>query len=558
MGMGGGAGAGGMPPPPAQKVGEERNVTEDGGIKKKLLAAGEGYDHPEAGDEVSVHYTGRLTDGTKFDSSVDRGTPFTFTIGQGQVIKGWDQGVATMIKGEKALLTCTSEYAYGKAGSPPTIPADATLEFEVELLSWKSVSDINGDGSVIKKRLTEGSGWEKPKDMDEVTLRYTLCGADGAEVAASGDEGVEFALSEGHLVAGLASAAANMQVGEKARVTLRDDGARAVGDVQVPAGELTAEVELVGFKAVTKVTPDGGVLRKTLKEGEGYERPNDGATVKVSLKRAGEDGATEVEWRTDEEEALDGLERAVMGMKKGETCLITVSGEQYLLPAAHRPAELAEGEALVYEATLTDFTKEKETWELDTAGKLEMAESKKAAGNELFKAGKMERALKRYEKAAQFIEYDTQFGADEKAAASKIKVSIFGNRAAVALKLQQWANAITDCEKVLAIDALHVKAHFRRGTARAALGDHDAALADFKKVLELDPTNRDARAQYKRVRAKVAEQDRKDMRTFGGMFEKMAAEDATKIEESQSGGEAAEADAAVPEEMAEADADEAA
>ena len=260
----------------------------------------------------------------------------------------------------------------------------------------------------------------------------------------------------------------------------------------------------------------------------------------------------------DEEEALDGLERAVMGMKKGETCLITVSGEQYLLPAAHRPAELAEGEALVYEATLTDFTKEKETWELDTAGKLEMAESKKAAGNELFKAGKMERALKRYEKAAQFIEYDTQFGADEKAAASKIKVSIFGNRAAVALKLQQWANAITDCEKVLAIDALHVKAHFRRGTARAALGDHDAALADFKKVLELDPTNRDARAQYKRVRAKVAEQDRKDMRTFGGMFEKMAAEDATKIEESQSGGEAAEADAAVPEEMAEADADEAA
>ena len=113
MGMGGGAGAGGMPPPPAQKVGEERNVTEDGGIKKKLLAAGEGYDHPEAGDEVSVHYTGRLTDGTKFDSSVDRGTPFTFTIGQGQVIKGWDQGLLGMKLGARP-----SDETPGRAAQP--------------------------------------------------------------------------------------------------------------------------------------------------------------------------------------------------------------------------------------------------------------------------------------------------------------------------------------------------------------------------------------------------------------------------------------------------------
>jgi FKBP-type peptidyl-prolyl cis-trans isomerase len=74
-----------------------------------------------------VHYTGTLTDGTKFDSSVDRGEPFSFTLGAGQVIKGWDKGVATMKQGEKVLLTLRHDYAYGDNGSPPKIPGGATL-----------------------------------------------------------------------------------------------------------------------------------------------------------------------------------------------------------------------------------------------------------------------------------------------------------------------------------------------------------------------------------------------------------------------------------------------
>jgi FK506-binding protein 4/5 len=74
-----------------------------------------------------VHYTGTLTDGTKFDSSVDRGDPFSFTLGASQVIKGWDTAVATMKKGEKVLLTLRQDYAYGERGSPPNIPGGATL-----------------------------------------------------------------------------------------------------------------------------------------------------------------------------------------------------------------------------------------------------------------------------------------------------------------------------------------------------------------------------------------------------------------------------------------------
>jgi FK506-binding protein 4/5 len=202
-------------------------------VVKRILRQGEGWERPESGDEVAVHYVGTLTDGTKFDSSRDRGEPFTFKLGQGvwrglrgvwrgvcvlqgaarrsslyaglhrrlphaltcvagapkasigvnltrdtlkvshpqaiarplarapvpppqknhanhagRVIKGWDLGVAAMKRGELATLTCAPGYAYGAAGSPPTIPPNATLVFEVELLSWKSVKDVSGASRV--------------------------------------------------------------------------------------------------------------------------------------------------------------------------------------------------------------------------------------------------------------------------------------------------------------------------------------------------------------------------------------------------------------------------
>lgn len=154
------------------------DVSGDGGLLKKVLEEGAG-DSPPKGDEVSAHYTGTLcSDGSKFDSSRDRGQPFKFTIGQGQVIKGWDSGFSTMKVGEKAILRCRSDYAYGSMGSPPKIPGGATLDFDVELLGfapkkkqrWEmSKEEQQGEANRLKD---EGTGLFKEKRFKEALEKY--------------------------------------------------------------------------------------------------------------------------------------------------------------------------------------------------------------------------------------------------------------------------------------------------------------------------------------------------------------------------------------------------
>jgi peptidylprolyl isomerase len=112
-------------------------ITTKSGLKYIEMKVGKGPS-PKTGQDVTVHYVGTLMNGKKFDSSHDRGQPFTFTIGQGQVIKGWDEGVMTMNVGGKRKLIIPANLAYGPGGTPDgTIPPGATLNFEVELLGVK-------------------------------------------------------------------------------------------------------------------------------------------------------------------------------------------------------------------------------------------------------------------------------------------------------------------------------------------------------------------------------------------------------------------------------------
>lgn len=112
----------------------ENMMTTESGLQYIDLVEGKGAT-PQTGQNVTVHYTGTLEDGSKFDSSRDRNRPFTFKIGVGQVIKGWDEGVATMKVGGRRQLVIPSALGYGERGAGGVIPPNATLIFDVELLS---------------------------------------------------------------------------------------------------------------------------------------------------------------------------------------------------------------------------------------------------------------------------------------------------------------------------------------------------------------------------------------------------------------------------------------
>ncbi len=117
----------------ATNLSETNEVTTSSGLKYQVLTPGTGAE-ARPGQQVTVHYTGWLTNGTKFDSSVDRNDPFRFNLGGRQVIAGWDEGVAGMKVGEKRKLTIPADLGYGSRGAGGVIPPNATLVFDVELL----------------------------------------------------------------------------------------------------------------------------------------------------------------------------------------------------------------------------------------------------------------------------------------------------------------------------------------------------------------------------------------------------------------------------------------
>jgi len=149
----------------------------NGGLKKLLLKEGTA-DKPSEGQMVACHYTGFLrSNGDMFDSSRERGEVFTFEIGKGSVIKGWDVGIATMRVGERAILRCSADFAYGEKGSPPKIPANAALDFivqlkEIQLYEFLWDTD-DAKNSISKRTMKEVEGWETAEKLWGVTVTYT-------------------------------------------------------------------------------------------------------------------------------------------------------------------------------------------------------------------------------------------------------------------------------------------------------------------------------------------------------------------------------------------------
>ena len=238
-----------------------QTIKTKSGLEYKDVTLGDG-EQPKKGDKVVVHYTGTLEDGTKFDSSKDRGKPFEFNIGVGQVIRGWDEGVITMRPGGNRTLIIPSNLAYGDRGAGKLIPPGATLIFEVELIEVKKKfidSDYSLPGTEIKTESgllmiehVEGNG-VKPKTGQAVSVHYTGLLADGTQFDSSHDRGqpIRFNLGEGRVIKGWDEAILDMSIGSKRTLIIPPDlgyGERGAGGAIPPNATLIFEVELIDIK----------------------------------------------------------------------------------------------------------------------------------------------------------------------------------------------------------------------------------------------------------------------------------------------------------------------
>ncbi|XP_052736486.1 70 kDa peptidyl-prolyl isomerase isoform X3 [Vigna angularis] len=466
---------------PPQKVGEERQLR---GLKKKLLRHGHGWETPNFNDVVTVHRVGTLLDGAALGSSTwDTDQPLTFTLGNDDV-PGLDRGITSMKKGEVALFTLPADDE-----GDVWRDSDSVVQFEVELLSWIRVVDVCKDGGVIKKIVEQGSGNDRPSDLDEVLVKYQVALVDGTVVEETPEGGVEFYVKDGHLFPILPKVIMTMTRGEKAELivqpqyafgeTGRDSG---TGLCRIPPNSvLHANIELVSFKPVINVTGDSKVLKKILKEGEGAFTANEDAHVTVSFTAMLEDGTVfekrrtgeeqPLEFITDEEQVIVGLDRAVATMKKGERAIISIHPE-YAFGNVEVKRDLAivpPGSNVVYDVEMLDFIKEKAPWELNSKEKIEVAGRKKEEGNVLFIGGNYLRAQKKY-------------------------------------------------EQVLDVEFCNVKALYRRAQAYIETGDFVLADVDIKKALVADPQNREVKIIQKKLKQLQADKDKKDAKLYENMF----------------------------------------
>jgi len=257
-----------------ENVGEDYVVLADG-LKKKIIREGHG-DVPPLGSNVNVHYVGRLlSDGTKFDSSRDRDSPFSFDLGKGSVIKGWDEGVATMKIGEIAELVCAPEYAYGENGSPPKIPPNATLIFEVEVIDFSEPTDTpEKQVAVAAAKKEEGNKYFKEGRYADAKIAYVK-GQDLVKYVWSAEDDIKKKADELTIALGANITMCALKLGEygeaikEAKEVLKKDPANIktiwrLGQAYMYTGEYESGLAVV--KDGLKLAPEDSNLKSVLSQ----------------------------------------------------------------------------------------------------------------------------------------------------------------------------------------------------------------------------------------------------------------------------------------------------
>lgn len=360
-----------MPETPADVAAAPADSTKtESGLASKVLQAGSGNEKPIAADTVTVHYSGWTTDGKMFDSSVERGEPTSFPLGQ--VIAGWTEGVQLMAIGEKRRFWIPEDLAYGPVVEGSGRPG-GMLCFDVELLAIKAASKPPADtektaGGVAYKIIKEGSG-EKPGADDVVIFHFTASTMDGEVMQDTRKEQSPPSIPLDKMPAALAEILAEMNVGEQRQAWLPEP--------QAPGGFIVGDLELLSFKQappapavpedVAEAPADAektksGLAFKMLSEGAGDAKPKASDTVKVHYSGWTTDGEmfdSSVVRGEPTEFPLNGV---IRGWTEGVQLMVAGEKRRFWIPAdlAYGPAVPGSGRPgglLVFDIELLEIVR---------------------------------------------------------------------------------------------------------------------------------------------------------------------------------------------------------
>lgn len=524
-----------------------------GALLKAVIRSGDGGRRPSEGDQIIFHYVTRSKEGVVIESSRSdfggKGTPLRLTLGKSKMFAGWEEGITTMTKGEIAMLKVQTELHFGDPEcpipAPENFPVSDELLFEVELFSFGKAKSITEDLGVTKVVLEEGEGWETARPPYEVKLWLTgraLCGSTFFTNKDGDPLQIEFGKEQ--LPEELENAIGTMTKKEKSIIYMSSSHCKSTSNAlklnippQVP--ELEFEVELVQLIQVRDMFGDGLLVKRRLQDGVGefpVNCPLQDSVLRIHYKTLLPDdgGRTVFDSRSNGGEPIvfasgegvvpEGLEASVRLMLPGELALIN-SASKYAYDKFPRPPYIPEGASVQWEVELLDFESAKDWTGLNFQEIMAEADSIKTTGNRLFKEGKYELAIAKYEKVLRDFKHVNPDGDEEAKELQDTNNSLLLNVAACYQRLHEYIKSIETCNKVLEGNPHHVKGLFRRGNAYMELGDFDEARADFKQMIAIDNTTAaDANAALQKLKKKEQEAELKAKKQFKGLFDKKPGE----------------------------------
>ena len=366
-------------------------TTTASGLQYELLEAGDG-EMPQPGDVVAVHYIGTLEDGTVFDNSIERGQPIEFTFGSGNVIAGWEEGIGLMRVGDKMRLIIPPALAYGSAGAGGSIPSNATLTFEVELIEIvpppatptplepptpvDEADYIETEEGIRFAILQEGDG-EQPQIGDSVTFHFSgWLEADGTSIGSSYQNGqpLDIIIGREEILPGWDLVLPQMKVGEITQFIIPPAwGLGEAGSLPIipPNSILIFEIELLqineppptpqAINADELITTDTGLQYIILEVGDG-ELPEAGQTVVLNYRGWLEDGF-QFDNSYDRGQPFEfqlGVGQVILGWDEGVALLHVGDKAQFIIPSelgygANGTRNIPPGATLIFEVELIDI-----------------------------------------------------------------------------------------------------------------------------------------------------------------------------------------------------------